>query len=198
MTPTAKSTGESQRMSLTYEEDTHRLRGCFFDVQNGVGLGKQERGYQEGCELWLKANNVPFVAGAPHHIRLRDKIVHTLRPDLVAWDRMTVKLKAEPRSLQNSDFVRKLIISELDTRGLKYAHAPVAKSFYHDVLVDESPLDCMLVESRIVLTFTALLDDNEINIGRGRSYMQALGIEWGVAANFGKKATQFAGLHVAL
>jgi len=265
-------------MSLIYEQETHKLRRCFFDVQNEVGLGKHEKGYQEGCELWLKENDVPFVARAPHHLRLHDKIVHTLRPDLVVADKITVELKAEPRKLQNSDFVQlfnylkfrkdrlgllvnmgltrveaervpyaqpdyeldedwqywsdriagrdrevgaeirdglllifdahgtghdeeivqKLIRSELDTRGLNYVCAPVAKSFYRDVVVDESALDCMLIEGRIALVFTALLADNEINIGRGKSYMQALGVEWGVAANFGKKVAQFTGLHVAL
>lgn len=264
-------------MSLIYEQETHKLRRCFFDVQNDVGLGKQEKGYQEGCELWLRENDVPFAARAPHHLRLHDRIVHTLRPDLVVADKITVELKAEPRKLQNSDFVqlfnylklrkdrlgllvnmgltrveaervpyaqpehelsedwqywsgriagrdrevgaelrdglhlisdahgtgydegivRKLISSELGARGLKYVNAPVAKSLYRGVVVDESPLDCMLVEGRIVLVFTALLADNEINIGRGKSYMQALGVEWGVAANFGKKAAQFTGLHVA-
>ena len=93
-------------MSLIYKEETHRLRRGLFDVQNEVGLGKHEKGYQQGCELWLKESDVPFVARAPHHIRLRDKIVHTMRPDLVVWDKVTVELKAEPRNLQNSDFVQ--------------------------------------------------------------------------------------------
>jgi len=261
-------------MSLIYREESGRLRGCSFDVQNAVGLGKREKGYQNGCQLWLEGQGVPFRAHPPHHIRLRGKIVHTLRPDLVAWDKITVELKAERRKLINADFVqlfdylkfrkdrlgllvnfglervevqripyeqpkyelledwsywsggisgkdrelgaqiwdalrfifdahgsgyceeivRKLILFELRERGLRYAEAPIAKSFYRDVLVDEAALDCITVEDTILLIFSALLDDNGINTGRGRSYLESLGLEWGVAANFGKTAVEVAGL----
>ena len=65
---------------------------------------------------------------------------------------------------------------------------------YHGIQVRESPLDCLVIEDCIVLTFTALFDNNEFNINRGKSYLKALGRDWGIAANFGKTKAEFTGI----
>jgi hypothetical protein len=39
----------------------------------------------------------------------------------------------------------------------------------------------------------ALFDSNQFNISRGLSYLRALGLEWGLAANFGKKTLELTG-----
>ena len=51
-----------------------------------------------------------------------------------------------------------------------------------------------MIEDCIVLTFTALFDNNEFNINRGKSYLKALGLNWGIAANFGKTKAELTGL----
>ena len=263
-------------MALVYEKQTGILQRCFFDVQNEVGAGRQERAYQNGCELWMEEHGVPFSAQPSHHLLLHGQIAHTLRPDFVCWDKITVELKAVRRRLHDPDFVQlfdylkcrgdrvgmlvnmgldrvkperrlwdsvqhdlaedwsywsgaisgsdrevgvevrgalqtlfsahgtgygeevmgDLLTFELRRRGLSFVEAPVSKAYYHGQEVDEAPLDCAIIEGRMLLTFTALFEENDFNISRGVSYLKALGLEWGIAANFGKKAAQFAGLHV--
>jgi len=61
-------------------------------------------------------------------------------------------------------------------------------------VVDESPLDCLVIEDRIVLVYTVLFDTNSFNINRGKSYMKTLGLPWGVAVDFGRTKIQIAGL----
>jgi len=263
-------------VELVHEEKTGVIQRCLFDVQNEVGPGRRENAYQRACELWLSENGVPFEAQKAHHIRLHGRIAHTLYPDLVCWDKITVELKAVRRKLHDPDFVQlfdylkcrgdrvgmlvnmgldrvkverrlydgphggleedwsywaeqisggdrelgaevrqalrsicdahgtgygeevttSLLTSELRYRGLGFSLAPVSKAFYRGQEVDEAPLDCLIVAGRLLVVFSALFDENDFNVSRGVSYLRTLGLEWGIAANFGKKSAQFAGLHV--
>ena len=85
-------------------------------------------------------------------------------------------------------------VHTLRHHGVSIVESPVAAACYGEVKLRESPLDCLLVEDCIVLTFTALFDNNSFNMNRGRSYLKALGMRWGIAANFGKTEAQFNGL----
>lgn len=78
--------------------------------------------------------------------------------------------------------------------GLTIIESPVAKAIYGDVVLRESPLDCLLIENSIVLIYTALFDNNDFNMNRSRSCLKALNMHWGVAANFGKSEAQFTGV----
>jgi len=261
-------------MALLYEDGTAVLRQCLFDVQNEVGLGRREEAYHGACELWLEQNGVPFRSKPAHHLYLAGKPALTLFPDFVAWDQITVELKAEARELEDTDFVQifdylkcrqdrlgllvnmgldrvrierlvydvpqydlredweywhgrirgrdreigaevravlqtifdehgtgygsevtqKLIVFELRRRGFPFTVSPVSKAFFRGVQVDESALACLVIEDRVLLTFTALFDDNSFSINRGKSFLKALDLTWGIAANFGKKVAQFNGL----
>lgn len=97
---------EEVGMGLVYEDKTRILRRCFFNVQNEVGLGRQEQGYHRACEIWLREGGIPFRHTPPHPIMLHGEVVHTLYPDLVAWDSITVELKSVPRSLNPSEFAQ--------------------------------------------------------------------------------------------
>jgi len=269
-----KIAGEDVAMGLIYEDKTQILRRCFFDVQNEVGLGRQEQAYHRACDIWLREYGVPFQYKPPHPIMLHGEVVHTLYPDLVAWDAITVELKAVPRSLNPSEFAQlfdylkcrndrlgllvnmgldrvsverivydtpdyefeedwqywtdhiegadretglairdavrtlfkahgtgysheitqKLLLHELRRRGLACVPSPLAKSVFHGIVVDESPLDCLVVEGRIVLVYTVLFDTNSFNVNRGKSYMEAIGLRWGVAVDFGRTKVEIAGL----
>jgi len=261
-------------MSLLYEDKTELLMRCLFDVQNEVGLGKREEAYHRACKLWLDESAVPYRSKPPHHLYLAGQKAHTLYPDFVLWDSITVELKAVPRDLEDgelvqifdylkcrkdrlgllvnmgldrvhpqrivyeepeyelteawdywtghvtgrarevgiavhetlraifdahgtgysSEVVQALILFELRRRGLPLTVSPVAKAFYRGAEVDEWPLDCVVVDDCMLLTFTALFDNNNFCVDRGLSFLKALGLRWGIAANFGKKAAQFNGL----
>jgi hypothetical protein len=45
-----------------------------------------------------------------------------------------------------------------------------------------------------VLVVSALFDTNDFNVNRVRTYLKALNLRWGVAANFGKKKVQVVGI----
>jgi len=269
-----KTSDEEVEMGLIYEDKSGLLRGCFFDVQNEVGLGRQEQGYHRACEIWLRERGIPFKYKPPHPIMLHGEVVHTLYPDLVVWDSITVELKAVPRSLNPSELAqlfdylkcrndrlgllvnmgldrvnverivydppdyqlvedwqywsdqikgpdretglairdavrtlfeahgtgysrevtKKLLLHELAHRGLSFVPSPSAKAVFHGVVVDESSLDCLLIERRIVLVYTVLFDTNSFNINRGKSYMKALDLPWGIAVDFGRSTIQIASL----
>lgn len=93
-----------------------------------------------------------------------------------------------------NEVLQRLVLCALSNRGLRVTVSPVSKSYYRGVEVDESPLDCVVVEDRVLLVVTALLDDNQSGLNRGLSYLKALGLRWGVAADFGKKDVQITGL----
>jgi GxxExxY protein len=261
-------------MALIYEDKTRVLRRCFFDVQNEVGLGRQEEDYHSACKVWLSSHHVPFTSKPPPPLLLEGQVAHTLYPDLVAWDAITVELKAVPRSPTTSEFVQlfdylkcrgdrvgllvnmgldrvhvervvyekretgleedwknwtsrisgrerdvgiavrnalrsiyrehetgygeqmieKLVLFALQTRRLEVTVKPVATAYYHGIELHQSPLNCLVIEDCILLTLTALFDNNGFNIKRGLSYLNALGLNWGVAANFGKFKAEFKGL----
>lgn len=261
-------------MALILEDKTKVLRRGFFDVQNEVGVGRDEEDYHQAMKLWLDENRVPYSSKSPHPLMLYGQIAHRLFPDFVAWDRITIEMKAIPRNPTAAEFVqlfdylkcrgdslgllvnmgldrvhvdrivheerstdleedwsywsghidgrarevgvlvrealcdvyrehttgygdevtRKLTVFSLAHHGLTVVESPVAKAVYGDVVLRESPLDCLLVENCIVLTFSALFDNNDFNMNRGRSYLKALNMHWGIAANFGKACAQLTGL----
>lgn len=261
-------------MNLLYEENTQILRRCFFEVQNEVGLGRQEHAYHQACKIWFEERRLPVLSKPPLRLFLDRAEAYAIFPDFVAWDSITVELKALPRKLGTAEFVQlfdylkfrrdrlgllvnmgldrvfveriiydppearlaedwscwnheisgldreaglavrdvlrsiyeqhgtgygeeiveKLVLFALVRRGLPIRVRPPLKAYYRQIEVDESPLDCIVVADRIVLAVTALFDDNNFNMNRGRSYMKALDLPWGVAANFGKKEAQIVGL----
>ena len=58
----------------------------------------------------------------------------------------------------------------------------------------ERPLMALLYEDKTAVLRRCLFGDNSFNINRGKSFLQALGLTWGIAAIFGKKQAQFNGL----
>jgi len=264
-------------MSLLYENKTELLRRCFFDVQNEVGLGRREEDYHQACTVWLDENQIPFTNKYPHALLLEGDVAHTLYPDLVAWDSITIELKAVMRKLRDTEYVQlfdylkcrgdrlgllvnlgldrvhvqrvvydppeydlhenwgywvgkispqlhkigvavrnalrvvydthktgygeevveKLILCALKKRQLSLTIAPLSKAYYHGIELHESSLNCIVIENRVLLVFTALFDNNEFNVHRGKSYLKALDINWGIAANFGKLRAELTGLRRA-
>ena len=88
----------------------------------------------------------------------------------------------------------KLVALALRQRKLTIAANPVAKATYHGRAIHESALACILVNERIVLTLSALFDSNDFNVNRCRSYLKALGLRWGIAADFGKTCAEVIGI----
>ncbi len=94
------------------------------------------------------------------------------------------------------ELIEKLIHFGLRQKGLKIMAAPIGASTYQGRELGKTPFDCLLIENCLLLVFTALFDDNQFNFHRGLSFMNALNIPWGIAANFGKETVQLLGLSV--
>jgi GxxExxY protein len=102
-------------MELLYEDETHILRRCFFDVQNEVGLGRHEEAYHRACRIWFAENDVPVASKLPHRVMLEGEEAHLLFPDFVAWSAIPIETKALPRKLGPSDWVQ--LLNYMNCRG---------------------------------------------------------------------------------
>jgi len=89
----------------------------------------------------------------------------------------------------------KLICCSLHNIGLQFETAPIGSAYYHDKLINKSHLDCIIINRKLVLVFTALFDDNKFNISRGLSFMKTLELKCGLAVNFGKITLEITDLY---
>jgi GxxExxY protein len=96
-----------------------------------------------------------------------------------------------------SEIVEKLVLFGLDRIGLSVVRNPSGISHYRGKPLGESNLDCLVVNGQILITLTALFDDNEFNVLRGQSFLKCLDLKWGLAINFGKKSLQINALFSA-
>ncbi len=92
------------------------------------------------------------------------------------------------------EVTRDLVLTSLRDENLNCVHGPIVNVFYRGNKVDESPIDCVVVEGKIVLTLSALLEENGLNIRRGLSYLKDLNLHYGIAVNFGKRRLQLNGI----
>jgi hypothetical protein len=76
-------------MGLVYEDRTRMLKKMFYEVQNEVGLGRQEEAYHQACVAWLNSESIPFKSKRPHPLMLGDHEAYSLHPDFVIWDSIT-------------------------------------------------------------------------------------------------------------
>ena len=102
-------------------------------------------------------------------------------------------LYREHRTGYGHEVVERLVPAAIAQQGLKVVKKPVCQAYFRGQVVDESSLDCLVVEDQIVVAFTALFEDPQFGINRGLSYMRALGIEWGIAVEFGRATARFTG-----
>jgi GxxExxY protein len=259
---------------MIYEDQTSLIRKGLFEVQNEVGLGRHEEVYNKALTLWFQKEGIPFASKEPHPLLFDGETAHTLYPDFVVWNKITIELKAVPRRLQDPERVQifnylkrrndklgllvnmgldrahieriifdppsygctedwqlwndhiagddrvlglkvrdilqtiykthqtgygtevteKLIQFGLQKQGYHFTSSPKGISTFQGNLLGETPFDCILIENRLLLVFTALFDSNQFNTSRGLSFMKCLNVPWGIAVNFGKQNAQISGL----
>jgi GxxExxY protein len=95
-----------------------------------------------------------------------------------------------------TEVIEKLIQFGLNKTDLKFTPSPLGRSEFNGTSLGENPLDCILIENKIILIHSALFDSNQFNINRGRSFMKCLSIPWGIAVNFGKQNLDITGLSI--
>ena len=98
------------------------------------------------------------------------------------------------RTGYGGEIIERLLLFALQLQGLPVIARPPAKATFRGIVVHESPLDCFVIDSRVILTLTSLFDDNSFATSLGRSCMKTLELPWGVAINFGRTNLQITAL----
>lgn len=91
---------------LMFENETALLIKGFFEIQNEVGLGRDEQAYHNAICEWLAAMDIPFVSKPSLPVFLDGEAVLDLIPDVVVWDKITLELKSLRRSLREAEQVQ--------------------------------------------------------------------------------------------
>ena len=91
---------------LIYEDETALLRKGLFDVQNEVGIGHREECYHKAMTIWLRKQGIPYTTKMALPLLLDNAPACTLYPDLTAWGKITLELKAVQRNLNPSEHVQ--------------------------------------------------------------------------------------------
>jgi GxxExxY protein len=91
---------------MIYEKETSLLRKGLFEVQNQIGLGRHEEIYHQAFDLRLNQESIPHTSKEPHPLLFDGETAHTLYPDFVIWNKITIELKAVPRRLHAPEYVQ--------------------------------------------------------------------------------------------
>src|SRR5262245_13008084 len=83
----------SPMMELVENELTASIRGCFYDVQNQVGLGLPEEAYQQGLIAALAARGIPALSKGEVWLEYRGRRIVKFLPDFQIAANVVLELK---------------------------------------------------------------------------------------------------------
>ncbi len=81
-------------MELVEEELTAAIKGCFYDVQNQVGLGLPEEAYQQGLIAAFAARGIPALSKEEVWLDYRGRRVVKFLPDFQIAGKVVIELKS--------------------------------------------------------------------------------------------------------
>ena len=93
-------------MALLEESLTKVIKGCFYDVQNEVGLGFDEEAYHQGLIRAFTQKGLRFRSKEPVPVMYRGKGVTTFEPDFDVEERVIVELKALREGFAQEHYVQ--------------------------------------------------------------------------------------------
>ncbi len=91
----------------------------------------------------------------------------------------------------------RLVECAMRQHGMSIAARPEAKAWFRGILVDRSQLDCFIVNNCFLVVVTARTENIYSCVNRTISYLRSVGLEWGVAVNFGLDKVNIVGLRKA-
>jgi GxxExxY protein len=127
-------------MGLIYEELTHQLIGCFYDVHNSLGVGYDEKAYHKALEKLFQMREIPSRSKERRTISHRDCKVKDFEVDFVAFDKIILELKSLQSNFLQSNYVQ--ILSELKLWDLRLGflvNFGLQKVEFERMLFDEKP-----------------------------------------------------------
>lgn len=98
-------------MELIYEDLTHELIGCFFDVHNSLGVGYDERAYHKKLERRFNKKGIDHRSEERKTLMHRGRKVKEFKADLITFDKIILELKTLQSNFIKANYVQ--IISEL-------------------------------------------------------------------------------------
>jgi GxxExxY protein len=81
-------------MELVEEELTPAIKGCFYDVQNQVGLGLPEEAYQQGLIAAFAARGIPALSKEEVWLEYLGRRVVKFLPDFQIAGKVVIELKS--------------------------------------------------------------------------------------------------------
>ncbi|MFN8441500.1 MAG: GxxExxY protein [Caldilineaceae bacterium] len=81
---------------LLYSRESYRLRGMMYSVRNQLKLGWSEEVYHQAMVHLAEQNRVPILSKPKTILTHRGVQVHAFEPDIIAWDKIILELKALP------------------------------------------------------------------------------------------------------
>ncbi len=100
----------------------------------------------------------------------------------------------EHRTGYSLPVTERLLLTGLSICQLDVTARPIAPAMFHQQVIHESALECLVIAGKFVMTVTAHFESNEFAKSLGLSHMKTLNAPWGVAANFGIKELQITAL----
>jgi GxxExxY protein len=79
---------------LLYAEETYKIRGAAFEVYRQLGPGHAEGVYEEALKISFRKRGIPFRDQVPFEVVYEGIKVGAYRPDLLAYDKVLLELKA--------------------------------------------------------------------------------------------------------
>ena len=141
-----------------------------------------------------------------------DEQKHTVEEN---WDYVQGKIEGDERECMNVvrqsliDVIRlhghgyggkvseRLTAAALHRRGLEFVSRPYAPASFEGHGLGKFPLNCFLINGRIVCVVGALKDEvTPYDVSRTWSYIKSLGVRCGVVANFANDALELRGVAV--
>ncbi|MDZ7377218.1 MAG: GxxExxY protein [candidate division KSB1 bacterium] len=104
-------------MGLIYEELTHQLIGCFFEVHNKLGVGYDEKAYHKALEKLFQMRGISFRSKERKTLSHRDCKVKDFEVDFIAFDKIILELKSLQSNFLQSNYIQ--ILSELKLWDLR-------------------------------------------------------------------------------
>ncbi len=98
-------------MELIYEELTHQLIGCFFDVHNSLGVGYDEPAYHNALQRRFHKTGLDYRSKERKALLHRGRKIREFEADYITFGKIILELKTLQSNFLRTNYVQ--IISEL-------------------------------------------------------------------------------------
>ena len=96
---------------LIYNDLTHIVIGCFFEIHNSIGVGFDEKAYHNGLKHYFIKNGIDHFSKPRKSIIHRGLKVREFEADFIVFDKIILELKTLQSKFIQTNYVQ--IISEL-------------------------------------------------------------------------------------